>query len=57
MHSSNAASVANFRRRCRTLHMLHYLAAEPSDEAYAAIIENADDQIIRAIRGVGRAFI
>ena len=55
--SSDAASVANFRRRSRALHMLHYLAAEPSDEAYAAIIENADDQIIRAIRDVGRAFI
>ena len=37
--------------------MLHYLAAEPSDVTYAAIIEGADDQIIKAIRGVGRAFI
>ena len=55
--SSSAASAANSRRRCRTLHMLRYLAAEPSDVAYAAIIEGADDQIIKAIRGVGRAFI
>ena len=57
MHSSSdAASVANSRRRCRTLHMLNYLAAEPSGKAYAIIIENADEQIIRAIRGVGREY-
>jgi hypothetical protein len=37
--------------------MLRYLAAEPTGGAYAAIIENAGDQIIRAIRDVGRAFI
>ena len=54
--SSNAASDSKLRRRYRTLNMLRYLAAEPSDEAYAVIIESADDQIIKAIRGVGRAF-
>jgi hypothetical protein len=54
---SSAASESKLRRRYRTLNMLRYLAAEPTGGAYAAIIENADDQIIRAIRDVGRAFI
>jgi hypothetical protein len=55
--SSSAASDSKLRRRYRTLNMLRYLAAEPSDVAYASIIEGADDQIIKAIRGVGHAFI
>ena len=54
---SSAASESKLRRRYRTLNMLRYLAAEPTGGAYAAIIENADDQIISAIRDVGRAFI
>ena len=54
---TSAASESKLRRRYRTLNMLRYLAAEPTGGAYAAIIENADDQIIRAIRDVGRAFI
>jgi hypothetical protein len=37
--------------------MLRRLAAEPNDAAYTAIVENGDGRIIRAIRGVGRAFI
>jgi hypothetical protein len=55
--SSSVASDSKLRRRYRTLNMLRYLAAGPADGAYAAIIENADDQIIRAIRDVGRVFI
>jgi hypothetical protein len=37
--------------------MLRYLAAETNDGGYAAIVEDADDHIIRAIRDVGRAFV
>jgi hypothetical protein len=57
-HSDDSVvSDSELRRRFRTMNMLRYLAAEPSGAVYAAIIEGADDQIIKAIRGVGRAFI
>jgi hypothetical protein len=37
--------------------MLRYLAAGPSDGAYAVIIQAADNQMVRAIRDAGCAFI
>jgi hypothetical protein len=55
--NSSAASDFKLRRRYRTLTMLRYLAAEPTGRSYVAIIENTDDQIIRAIRDAGRVFI
>ena len=57
MHRSNPESAANLRRRRRTLLILRYLAADPSDKAYADIIANANGQIIRAIRTVAQAYV
>jgi hypothetical protein len=57
-HSDGSArSDSQLRRRYRTMNMLGYFAAEPGSGAYAVIIEAADDQIIKGIRGAGRAFI
>ena len=55
-HTNSVDSEDNCRVRDRTLHMLHYLASGPSDEAYASIIANANGQIIRTITEVGRAY-
>jgi hypothetical protein len=55
MHcGSSATTDFDSRRRCRAVHMLYYLAAEPSDEAYACIIDLADELIISVIRATAR---
>jgi hypothetical protein len=56
-HLRENVSKANDRERDRTFHMLRYLASEPSDEAYAAIIAVANGHIIRTIAEVGRAYM
>jgi hypothetical protein len=53
---SSASTDFDSRRRCRAVHMLYYLAAEPDDEAYATIIELADELIISVIRAIAREY-
>jgi hypothetical protein len=55
--TNSADDADNDRLRDRTIHMLHYLASGPSDEAYASIIANANDQIIKTIAEIGRAYM
>jgi hypothetical protein len=53
---SSAATDFDSRRRCRAVHMLYYLASEPSDIAYTTIIGEADELIISVIRAIGREY-
>jgi hypothetical protein len=53
---SSAATDFDSRRRCRAVHTLYYLAAEPSDSAYATLIERTDELVISVIRAVAREY-
>ena len=47
---------ADSRRRCRAVHMLYYLAAEPSNVDYTTIVEMADVLVISVIRAIAREY-
>jgi hypothetical protein len=56
VHCSSATTDFDSRRRCRAVHMLYYLASEPSDIAYTTIIDQADELVISVIRAIGREY-
>jgi hypothetical protein len=52
----SAANDFDSRRRCRAVHMMYYLASEPNDKPYAAIIAKCDEPIISVIRAIAREY-